>query len=144
MKKLIIIIPVLCLLALSITGSKSADDFTSIVDSLKKGTPTTQDSTDTWDITGLYGHPFAFMYLQLNDTGASYVDSVKVYSVDQFGNKAPLSLVVNDTVHLATYMPNTTTRYWVKAANVEKIEIVFTNAVYVAGQRVKYQIDLTD
>jgi hypothetical protein len=127
-------------------GSKSGDDFTSIVDSLKKGTPTTQDSTDTWDIVNLYGHPFTFMYLQWNDTGTSYEDSAKVYIVDEFGNKAQVQLqkVLDDSVKSVTCVAGATTRYWVKSANINKIEIVLTNAVYVAGQRGKYQIDLTD
>ncbi len=145
MKKLLLIIPALCLMFLLMQGSKQSTDFTYIKDSLKS----TTDTTDTWSIQTSYGKLFKHQYISLKDTGATYADSVRVYGTDDAGNKflCQLENLSSASVVKTNIMAgaNATTYYKIMPEFLKEIEIVRNgNAIYTANSRVDYTITLVN
>jgi len=144
MKKLLFI-PVLCFMFLVMQGSKTSEDFTYIVDSLKS----TTDTTDTWSVLDTYGTLYRFQYLTLTDTGSTYADSVKIYGTDAKGNKFLCQLenlssasVVKSNV---TSGANATTIYKIMPEFLKEIQVVRNgNAIYTANSRVDYTLTLVN
>jgi hypothetical protein len=149
MKKLLII-PLLCLVALLVKGSTPSDDFTQWSDSLKNGTTATQDTTNTHNIASKYGKTYKYQVIDYTDTGASFTDSTRVYSVNERGYKTPVPvrLMTNGS---STYTDgfvissaNGTTSWMLLIPNLENIEVVNVNATYTANKKGWYTLHLSN
>ena len=94
------------------------------------------DSTRYWRLDGAY----EFVYLSVTDTGSTYTDSLKAYGIIWFGKTDsvfyPIDMVRIDTYtdNLASCVPNTTTKYWLKDAYLDRVFIVLSNNVFVNGR----------
>lgn len=149
MKKLLII-PVLCLFALFVQGSKSGDDYTQWSDSLKNGTTATQDTVNTYNIASTFGRVFKYAYISYTDTGATYTDSTKIYGINEKGYEyqIPVRLLTDGSTSYTDYpvisTANKTTTWLILAANLEKFKVVNANATYTANKKGWYTILLSN
>lgn len=144
--KIIMIIRNFLISLVLVSSLYAGDDFTQWSDSLRKGA----DTVNTHDIAGTYGKTFKYITVSHTDTGATYTDSIKVYGIDEKGYESELPVrLLSDGSNVFTDYPviskaNKTTRWLILQPNLERIKIVFANAVYVANQKEWYTLILSD
>ena len=104
------------------------------------------DTTAWFQLNGKY----AFVYITVDDTGATYTDSIKAWNItkrlvktdsvisaiDLWGRSGTTS----NSWFTATSNAGAITKYWVYDAYIDRLYLTWANATFVNGKRVKITI----